>query len=196
MAAPQKRDIELLPQEEWEKTSLGKFLKWILTAGRYIVIVTELVVISAFLSRFKLDRDLTNLHEEIEEKQARVQAMGDFEKEFRFLQKRIEVIQEIDGVRKVTTGLIENLVPLLPIDVSLSDFTVSGKEISLTATAFSEEGLATFLGNLKKSPQFNRLNLTHVSMGTEKETGIQFKISFEYSTQKELSLQIKTGYHG
>ena len=62
MAAPKKHEIELLPKEEWEKTSFGKFIKWTLNVGRYIVIATELIVILAFVSRFKLDRDLTDLY--------------------------------------------------------------------------------------------------------------------------------------
>ena len=84
MAAP-KSEIELLPQEGWEKGTLGKLLKWALTAGRYIVIVTELAVIMAFLSRFKFDRELTDLHEEIKQKQAVIQSAQSFETEFRFL---------------------------------------------------------------------------------------------------------------
>ena len=75
MAAPTnnkaiKTTIEFIPQEDWEKTSFGKFLKWLLNVGRWIVIVTELIVIIAFVSRFKLDRDLTNLNEKVKQKQA------------------------------------------------------------------------------------------------------------------------------
>ena len=77
--AAQNKDIELLPKEEWEKTSLGKFIKWVLTVGRYIVIFTELIVISAFISRFKLDRDLSKIYEDIEKKQSLVVASSDFE---------------------------------------------------------------------------------------------------------------------
>lgn len=183
-AAPPKRDIELLPQEDWEKSSLGRFLKWILSFGRYIVIGTELVVILAFLSRFKLDRDLTNLHEEIQVKQARVQAMSNFEQDFRSLQKKLAAIEELTNAQKASAGLIEALVPLIPIDVSLSNLTIAGEEINLTATAFSEAGLATFLDNLKTSPQFDQLGLAHVATGTEKEIGIQFELSCQFIPKK------------
>ena len=62
-----KKDINLLPREEFEQKTVGRFLIWALTVGRWIVIVTELIVITAFLSRFKLDRDLANLYEKIRE---------------------------------------------------------------------------------------------------------------------------------
>jgi hypothetical protein len=63
-----KKEINLLPKEEFEKKPLGKFLVWALSIGRYIVIFTELIVILAFLSRFKLDRDLADLNQSVREK--------------------------------------------------------------------------------------------------------------------------------
>jgi hypothetical protein len=65
-----KQEINLLPREEFEKKPIGKFLTWALSIGRYIIIFTELIVILAFLSRFKLDRDLSDLNQSIREKQA------------------------------------------------------------------------------------------------------------------------------
>lgn len=183
MTAPKKRDIELLPREDWEKTSFGKLLKWVLTVGRYILIATELIVILAFLSRFKLDRDLTNLHEEIKEKQAKIEASSDFEEEFRFLQKRLASIEGLEKKQVVTAGVLEELSALIPLDVSLTDLSVSDKEVSLTATALSEQGLASFLNNLKSSDKFENLVLTQVVSGTEKGVGIQFDLTSEFREQ-------------
>jgi Tfp pilus assembly protein PilN len=187
--APKKREIELLPQEDWEKTSWGKLLKWTLSVGRYIVIVTELIVIVAFVSRFKLDHDLTNLNEEIKEKQARIEAMSEFEKEFRFLQKRLQTVSQIQGAQKTTSGTIQRLIPLIPIDVSLTSLSVNEKTIDLSAVALSAEGLASFINNLKESPHFNQLNLQNVSTGTEQLAGIQFNLSFVQVFEEDILSQ-------
>lgn len=183
--AARKRDIELLPKEEWEKTSLGKLLKWTLTVGRYIVIATELIVILAFLSRFKLDRDLTNLYEEIKQKQARIEAASEFEEEFRFLQKRLDTIEDLEKKQLTTAGLIEELSSLIPLDVALTDLTVSDQKVSLTATALSEQGLATFLNNLKASDKFEKIELSQVVSGIEKGVGIQFELKTEFQPAVE-----------
>ena len=59
--------INLMPGRE---TSFGeKFLNWSLTFGRYIIIGTEIIVLVAFFSRFKLDRDFIDLHDQVKEKQ-------------------------------------------------------------------------------------------------------------------------------
>ena len=182
--AARKSTIELLPQEDWEKGSLGKVLKWALTVGRYIVIVTELIVILAFLSRFKFDRDLTDLNEEIKQKQAVVQSSAQFEEKFRFLQKQLLTIETLEKKRLQTNKVSTELASLTPIDVYLSDLNIAEKEVSLTATALSEGGLATFLNSLKKSTFFEKITLAQVSSGSQETIGINFQLKSEL-TQKQ-----------
>ena len=103
--AARKKAIEFLPQEEWQKGTLGHLLKWALTVGRFIVVFTELIVILAFLSRFKFDRDLTDLNEAVSQKKAIVEAAADFEQDFLFLQKQLETIAGLKKNRPLLGGL-------------------------------------------------------------------------------------------
>ncbi|TSC54422.1 MAG: Uncharacterized protein LiPW31_121 [Microgenomates group bacterium LiPW_31] len=175
----QKTTVEFIPQEEWEKTSFGKFLKWVLTVGRYIVIITELIVILAFLSRFKLDRDLTDFNEKVKQQQAIINASAQFEKEFRFLQKRLSTIEGLRKTQLETDQILTELGDITPVDVYLDNFAVAEKQISLSAKALSEAGLATFLNNLKASPKFTKLTISNVSSGMEEGVGISFKLKSE-----------------
>jgi len=174
--AARKTAIEFLPQEDWEKGILGKILKWALKGGRYIVIFTELIVILAFLSRFKLDRDLTDLGEEIKQKQAIVQASSQFEKEFRFLNKRLQTIDNLKKDQLEVGVVLEEIAKLIPVGVYLSDFSISKMEVSLNAISLSEGELAAFLRNLKNSPRFKNLSLSQINIDPEKGIGISFQI--------------------
>lgn len=179
--AARKREIELIPKEEWEKKPLGRFLKWALTVGRYIVIITELIVILAFLSRFKLDRDLTDLYEEIKQKQAIVESASDLESDVRFLQKRLATIQILEKKQLGTARVLEELTRLTPLDVSFTNLSSTSQEINFSATALSEAGMATFLKNLEASTRFENLDLSQVSSGATGEIGIQFNLSAKLS---------------
>ena len=182
----QNRDIELLPQEDWEKTSWGKFIKWILTVGRYIVIFTELIVISAFISRFKLDHDLSQVYEDIERKQSLVIANQEFENNFRQLKARLETIQKVTDEQKGNQQILEELTPLMPIDVSLTNIAVDKNMVKIKAVALSEEGFATFITNLKDSPNFEELNMGNVTSGSDKTVGINFDLNCKYQfTEQE-----------
>ena len=181
--AARKTKIELLPQEDWEKKPIGKILKWILSAGRHIVIITELVVILAFLARFKLDRDLTDLGEEIRQKQAIIISASAFENEFRSLQKRLTTIERLKKNQQEADKIITEIADLTPVNVSLSSLASTGKEITLTATALSESGLATFLNNLKSSPRFTHLNISQLTSGETQE--IKFELKSELASSPE-----------
>lgn len=183
--AARKTNIEFLPREEWEKKPSGKFLKWVLTVGRYIVVVTEFIVILAFLSRFKLDRDLTNLHEDIRQKQAIIKSSAIFEKRFRFLQKRLSTIEGLEKTQIEADAILAELASLTPIDVYLSNFAVSGKVVSLTATALSESGLATLLNNLKRSSRFTNISVSQLSIAGVEGVGIQFEVGSELASGPE-----------
>jgi len=181
--AAQKSKIEFLPQEDWEKGTWGKILKWTLTVGRHIVIFTELVVILAFLSRFKLDRDLTDLGERIRQQQAIITSWNSFEKEFRFLNKQLQIIEELRKNQIESNEILDELASLVPFDVVVSDFSVSNKQLGLTGNAFSETGLSTFLKSLRNSKKFKNISLAQISLNPEKDIGIKFQVKGDLASR-------------
>tara|TARA_Y100000310_G_C20224852_1_gene597442 strand:- start:24 stop:569 length:546 start_codon:yes stop_codon:yes gene_type:complete len=180
--AAQKSSIEFLPQDTWEKGTLGKILKWALTVGRHIVILTELIVILAFLSRFKFDRDLTDLNDEVKQKKVVIEASAQFEKDFRFLQTQLAAIKALNDQQLQTDQVLADLASLTPIDIIFSDLQVSEEEITVTASALSESGLATFLRNLKASSEFGQLTLSQVKSDVEKQVGTTFSLKAKHGS--------------
>src|SRR3989304_5055627 len=96
MAAHKKEEqINLLPEKGFEQTTTGRILTWILSSFRIIVIVTEIIVMIAFLSRFWLDAQNTDLTEELQQKQAVLSASKAFDAEFKDTQKRLKVFTDL-----------------------------------------------------------------------------------------------------
>jgi Tfp pilus assembly protein PilN len=171
-----KDKINLLPQEDFEKKPLGKFLLWALSAGRWIVILTELVVITAFISRFKFDRDLTDLHDKIKQKQAIVQSYSAFEEEFRFFKTRIAQIKTLYS-KQIDSAAVLNTVALnMPNDVLLSQFSFEGTSLSISGVALSEEGLGNFLAGLITSKKFTDIDVSSITRKRD-EAGIRFSFT-------------------
>ncbi|MBI4999482.1 PilN domain-containing protein [Candidatus Gottesmanbacteria bacterium] len=167
-------DINLLPGKEAKK--LGKFLTWVLTYGRYIIIGTEIIVLLAFLSRFKLDRDLTDLHEGIAQKQTVILPAQDLEQQVRSLQNRLLIIKKISNQREFPPKLLSTFEGLTPVDVTLTGFSLESSKLFLTAVAFSNEGFSVFLNNLSASDYFTDISLDDVNKA-KGGIGIEFKIS-------------------
>ena len=84
-----KGAINLLPKDSFESSWAGRVLSWALAFGKWTVIVTQLVVIGAFLFRFGYDRKLTDLRRSLEEEAGIVRSYSSIEQPFRLAQKPI-----------------------------------------------------------------------------------------------------------
>src|SRR3972149_3920451 len=111
--------IDLLGGEDLDTTPSGRISTGAVTYGRYIMIGTEIVVLLAFISRFSLDRKLTDLNEEIAQKQAIIEANADFEAEIRELQDRIAKAKNLISGQAVPLDILNSAQAILPIDVYL-----------------------------------------------------------------------------
>jgi Tfp pilus assembly protein PilN len=169
-------DINLLPGQEAEERPTGKFLTWILTYGRYIIIGTEIIVFMVLIARFKLDRELTDLHQSIDQKQAVILSAAETEKQVRSMQNRLAVIKTLVDQREVPPKLLAAFEKLTPQDVYLTDLSFDAKKLSLSATALSNTAFNTFLNNLSASSYFSDISLDSIGKG---KTGaeLNFRIS-------------------
>lgn len=170
--AAQKKQITLLPKEE--VTTLGRALTWALTAGRIIVVITELAVILAFLSRFWLDRTLTDLNEQIEQKVNLLRANQAFEGQFRRSQARLTAIREIWS-QPDFANLTKTVLSRVPPEVKLDQVSVSRSDLQITGTSLSEEGVEIFIANLQEA-KLGEVSLSQLGVD-QQDVGIKFTIS-------------------
>jgi len=167
--------INLISQEDLSHTPQGRIVAWALTYGRYIMVGTEIVVLLAFLSRFSLDRKLTDLKDEISQKQTIIEANAPLEYQVRLVQDTSVKIKSLLTGQSKPLDLLEQLSTLIPADVYLKSLTVSSDSLEGEAIAGTTEGFHTFLNNLGNSQQFSQVNLGDVSR--QQVTGINFKFT-------------------
>ena len=152
-----------MPGDDLGKTPLGKFLKWALTYGRYIIVITELIVLAAFLSRFKLDRDLSDLSDNIVRKVKIVEASAPFENKVRHLQSRLNLIAGIIDKTGRPSEYLQFLTSSLPQGISLVSLKLVDSKIVLSGTTTSESGIATLVSTFSKDSRVKSLSLDAVS---------------------------------
>ena len=172
-----KLAINLIPKEEAKKKAWDKFLKWVLTYGRYIIIGTEIVVLVAFLFRFKLDRDLKDLSDEVKNKHVMIESFGNLEEQTRALQAYLATIKSLDNQSPSNAQLLTSLSSLTPQDVIYSQLNINSPKVSLSATAFSLGGLSAFLEGMKRSEEFKNVSIESLQ---EASSGIEFTVTFIY----------------
>ncbi len=177
-----KHQINLLPQQEFEGTTAGRVLKWTMSTFRIIVIITEMVVMAAFLSRFWLDARNADLNDLIKEKMAVISASSDFEKEFRNTQKRLRIFSTLSSQGGIASEALSEISSRLPVDIFLISYSYNQDSVQVKGASPSELSIAQFIVNLENSKMFDEVNLTNID--TNQESG---------SLTFTLKLKIKKG---
>lgn len=167
MTARKKFGVNLLPKTEFEISFWGRFLKWALTAGRYIIILTELVVIMAFMSRFKLDADLQILGDSIEGKKRILEALASFETTFRATQARLAEAKKLIGGQLNTGGTMDAITSKVPSQVSINTLTIEGGQVNIAGKASTEQNLGDFLVRLATDPTWKSVEIVNVTADPE-----------------------------
>jgi len=180
-----KKEINLLPKEYWEKGLTGRFLRWTLNVGRYVVVFTELIVISAFLYRFGLDQKLTDIKEEVNNKKAVISAYGDFEEKFRRLQLQLQTISGVEKESVSPTEVLEEISQMTPIDTAYSTISVNEDEVRLEGETLSDVGLATLLAKTQSSSMFTGVALEHVASTQDQNQAIEFQMVLSFKETAE-----------
>lgn len=176
---PKNKLINLLPQEEFDISITGRVLKWAMGTFRIIVIITEMIVMGAFLSRFWLDAQNSDLNDSIKVKSAQISAQKDFEKQFKGLQSRLNVFKQLKTEAKASEK-IQIVSSKIPSDVNLSEISILDNSIQVKGLAGSEASIAQFISNLKAEKSFKNIDLGQIN-SPESNPGITiFSIAITY----------------
>lgn len=170
-------NVNLLETDAMDESPLGRIVSWAVTVGRYIMITTEIVVLLAFISRFSLDRKVTDLNESINQKKAIVEANRDFENEFNSTKQKIAFIKGVLDTQEKPVKFLEQLRLSLPPDVYLDQLNISGNLISGEAIAGTISGFASFIYNLQSTEGFREVTLGEIKKQPLKGIVFTFQVS-------------------
>lgn len=167
--------INLLPEDEFLGSAIGRIIRWAISVGRYLVIFTEIIVIVSFATRFGLDRRVTDLNQSITKKTAIIESYSGLEAEFRSAQERLKEYSELEKQRNLTVAF-EQLSNVTPPDVSVTTLVVRQKTVEISGTTASQTAFNHLINNLQLSPYFSEVSIDTVG-DSEDSSGYDFKLS-------------------
>jgi len=159
--------INLLPRDEFDSSLLGRTLKWILTTFRIMVIAVELLVIIGFFSRFYLDMRNSDLNDEIEQKQAHIQAYSTLEEDFKLTQTKLRIFSQYTDESLYSSSALTRITSRIPENIQIISFTKSPAGTTLKAASLSEQSIAQMIANLKQEPDFKNISITQIESSSD-----------------------------
>lgn len=172
-----KRSINLLPRDEFENSTLGVILEWALVFGKWAVIVTQLVVMGAFLYRFTLDRTLTDLHKSMDKDVAVIKSYEQIERDFTLAQKQVAQAKLALSTQDTVLKTMTEIGRITPSAVWYDRITLSPTSLVLTAYAASLPAFGQFLTAVQTDPLFSGVGIGKIENSSAKGAQLQFDVT-------------------
>lgn len=160
-------------------------LEWALVFGKWAVILTQLVVMSAFLYRFALDRELTDLRKAIAQNVAIIKSYEQIEREWVIAQKQVAKIKEAVASQELILATIVEVQKITPPEVWYDRVTFSPKSMSMTAYSASLSGFGQYLRSVQGNPSFSSVRIGKIESSSSRGAQMQFDISMNLAGAKE-----------
>ena len=159
-------------------------LRWILSSGRFLIVFVEILVLAAFILRFKFDADILATKEAIEEQVPFIESLQSDEDLIRRTQFQISTIRNIKQENPAYHLILQKIASQTPNGVTLRNLSLQKQtgnvEIKMSGTTSSNINLTGFLIGLKKDSFFKNVNLTSTSF---EQDVINFSITLTTNQQ-------------
>ena len=147
-----------------KKDIANTVINWSLTIGRLMVIVIELVALSAFLYRFSLDRQIIDLNSTIKQQEAVVELLRNNEIQYRNLQERLSLASDFSAMGMPKVKIFQDIANMSPQDIVINTLSVFENKITINVSTQTTSSLNTFTNSLKSYPQITKLNLDSINV--------------------------------
>lgn len=139
-----------------------KFLSWALSAGRVVIVLTEIIALSAFAYRFFLDRQLIDLHTKIKQEQAIISFSKESEDKYRNIQDRLTIAKRFSQLGTDEVKVLSDVLSFVPNGVIISNLTTSDTVVKITANFNQISELRTFVDSLKSYQNTSNVNISKI----------------------------------
>jgi len=129
---------------------------------RYILVLTQLVVIIVFFYRFQIDQLIIDLKDEIEQKKEIIQVAQPLKQEALIIEKRLKKTEELIHDQDRLINMVSYFLSLFPETVYLDKLEIINGELTASGLAYNVSHLQAFYKLLKKEEQFKTVDFSSI----------------------------------
>jgi len=166
-----KYKINLLPEKE--RDLLDKSIYFMLHYLRYVLVITQIVVISVFFYRFKIDQEIIDLKDELGQKQEIVAVSDPLLKQAEIVDLKTKQIREVLVDQAMFSESFTYFLSTFPQRLKLKRLSIRNGSYDFDASTTDPETIRSYIAFLKNEKRFKE-----VSMGSINRTGSEFLVPF------------------
>lgn len=149
--------------------------KWMIDAGRGIIVLIELVALGALAYRFVIDKQIVDLRDEIKQQETYVQRQTKNEELYRGIQSRLANIKQTTEDTASKVAIMNVILKDIKTGIfSSANLVVNRNSIGLTGDTFTIFTLNSFIETIKLYPDILSINIDEINTGDQ---GLKFKLT-------------------
>jgi Tfp pilus assembly protein PilN len=161
--------INLLKKKE--SSLLDKLTFFGLNYLRYIIVITQLIVIGVFFYRFQIDQRIIDFKDGVEQKKEIIQIVLPLLTEAAEIDKKSLIIEQTIVKQKNYSEMVDYFLATFPETIILTSMEIKDGSIKVIGDASNSEHLQAFYLFLKKDNKFKEVTFQNIK---KTETGYNF----------------------
>lgn len=167
--------INLLPKERHKNVG-DRVFYFILNYLRYIIVITQLVVIFVFIAKFSTDQRIVDLQESIDQKYEIVSVFQPLVKEAKATEFRMKEVEKVLVQQERLSLMLRYVMNNFPSTLTLKQLQVTEEIFYLRGITADPDVLRLFVEKMKSDAQFESVSLKTIKKTDE---GFEFDIELQ-----------------
>ena len=169
-----KYKINLLPEKELDL--LDKSIYFMLHYLRYVLVITQIVVIAVFFYLFKIDQEIIDLKDELTQKQEIVAVSDPLLKQAEIVDLKTKQIREVVVNQAQFSESFTYFLETFPQHLTIKSLAIQKGTYQFDTTTTDPETVRSYIARLKKDNRFK-----DITLGSIERTGSEFLVPFVLS---------------
>lgn len=133
---------------------------------RYILVITQIVVIGVFFYRFKIDQELVDLKDSLSQKQEIVAISAPLIKEIQAVEMKTFNVDKVLQSQQQLQNDLDYILSVFPEKLTLDKLVLSDGSYSLSGVTSDASIIKMFYDKLKKDKKFSVIELKDLKKGS------------------------------
>jgi cell division protein FtsL len=166
--------INLFPEKE--KDAVDKVMYFAFHYLRYILVITQFVVICVFFFRFKVDQEIVDLKDRLSQKKQIIVATKSLINEIAYLEEKSNSIAAIAKDEESFQTMINYFIDGLPSDILLTSLAVTTTKIVTEGYSVNPASIQKYREQIDTEGKFEKVTLSSVR---KSDVGFSFLLTLD-----------------
>lgn len=158
---------------------------WSLSTGRLVVVLTELVVIGAFVSRFWFDRKLSDQRQTRMQRTASVLAMDEVNTSWERFGRLAEEIRQANANNYDAAERLSKIQALTPARVEFESIDVGSQSAALRGYVPGSDVFSRLFSRMKAEKSFGGVGVRKLEQSVSRPPGFDFEMEIKMGSGSE-----------